>query len=348
MRLSKSDKKRDHKVSPIAVTMGDTRGISGELTIKAWNAKSSETVPPFFAIDHPDRLNALAEQLKLPLKVSVIETPSTAVSVFDTALPVIPIDKVTSGKTNCASQTIASIEHAVDLVLGKQAKAMVTNPINKKNLYDAGFTFQGHTDFLEHLASQHTGTSCRSIMMLASQSLRTVPVTVHIPLHAVPGALSQDALIECAEIVAAALHTDFGIREPRLAVAGLNPHAGEGGSIGNEDQEIIEPAIEKLRHKGLQVEGPLPADTMFHERARTQYDAALCMYHDQALIPLKTLDFDKGVNVTLGLPFIRTSPDHGTAYDIAGTGKADPTSFLEALRLADQLADNRQRASSLH
>ena len=217
----------------------------------------------------------------------------------------------------------------------------MTNPINKKNLYDVGFTFQGHTDFLEDLAYQKTGAPCKSIMMLASDQLRTVPITVHIPLESVARALNENLITDSIRIVSDALVQDFGIGSPRIAVSGLNPHAGEKGALGTEDENIIAPALERLRKDGLQIAGPLPADTMFHARARKSYDVAVCMYHDQALIPLKTLDFDRGVNVTLGLPFIRTSPDHGTAEDIAGTGTVNPDSFIEALKLADQLADHR-------
>ncbi len=216
----------------------------------------------------------------------------------------------------------------------------MTNPINKNALIEgAGFAFPGHTEFLAHL-----GGITRAVMMLASPLLRVVPVTIHIPLADVPGALSAALIEETARITADALRRDFGIARPRLAVAGLNPHAGEAGAMGREEIDVIEPALDNLRREGMEIAGPLPADTMFHADARARYDAALAMYHDQALVPLKALDFARGVNVTLGLPFIRTSPDHGTAYDIAGKGLADPTSLIEALNLAARMAARRAAA----
>jgi 4-hydroxythreonine-4-phosphate dehydrogenase len=236
-----------------------------------------------------------------------------------------------------AQVVVAAIDRAVALVQAGEAAAVVTNPINKKALKDgAGFAFPGHTEYLAHLAGVP-----RVVMMLASPLLRVVPVTIHIPLADVPRALTADLIEETARITAAALSRDFGIARPRIAVAGLNPHAGEQGAMGREEIEMISPALERLRAEGMEIAGPLPADTMFHAQARARYDAALTMYHDQGLIPLKALDFARGVNVTLGLPFVRTSPDHGTAYDIAGTGQADPTSLIEALNLATDMAARR-------
>ena len=237
-----------------------------------------------------------------------------------------------------AAATVEAITAAVSLAMKGEAAGIVTAPINKHVLMQTGFAFPGHTDFLQAL----TGAK-RAVMMLASKALRVVPLTVHIPLADVPKAITHDAIIETAEITLAALRREFGISYPRLAVAGLNPHAGEDGDIGREEQDILMPAIAVLRARGHAVLGPLPSDTMFHEEARSRYDAALCMYHDQALIPIKTLSFWDGVNVTLGLPIVRTSPDHGTAFEIAGTGKADPRSMIAAVQMAAEMADARAR-----
>jgi 4-hydroxythreonine-4-phosphate dehydrogenase len=238
--------------------------------------------------------------------------------------------------TNTAQAVIGAIDAAVRAALAGEAGALVTAPINKAKLLESGFRFAGHTEYLAKL----TGAR-RAVMMLAGAGLRVVPLTIHIPLAEVPAALSQAAIVETAEIVLASLARDFSVREPRLAISGLNPHAGESGKLGRQENEIIVPAVEELRARGHRVLGPLPADTMFHPDARAEYDAALCMYHDQALIPLKTLAFWEGVNVTLGLPIVRTSPDHGTALDIAGQGKADPRSMIAAIRLAAEIADAR-------
>ncbi len=318
--------------------MGDPFGVGGELSLMAWRDREKCRIPPFVVLDSFARLQHVAEQTNLPAALQPISTASDALDVFNTALPILDIEW---NAQSALQATLTSITTAVDLAVTGQTKAIVTNPINKKNLYDVGFTFQGHTDFLEDLAYQKTGDPCKSIMMLASDQLRTVPITVHIPLKSVARALNEDLISDSIRIVSDALVQDFGIGPPRIAVSGLNPHAGEKGALGTEDENIIAPALERLRKDGLQIEGPLPADTMFHARARKTYDVAVCMYHDQALIPLKTLDFDRGVNVTLGLPFIRTSPDHGTAEDIAGTGTVNPDSFIEALKLADQLSDHR-------
>jgi 4-hydroxythreonine-4-phosphate dehydrogenase len=237
---------------------------------------------------------------------------------------------------NIAQAVIGAIDTAVHAALAGEAAAIVTSPINKASLLEAGFPFAGHTEYLGEI----TGAP-RAVMMLAGAGLRVVPLSIHIPLAEVPAAISERAIVETAEIVLGALARDFGIAQPRLAIAGLNPHAGESGKLGKEEDEIIAPAIETLRGRGHRVQGPLPGDTMFHEAARTHYDAALCMYHDQALIPLKTLAFWDGVNVTLGLPIVRTSPDHGTAFDIAGQNKADARSMIAAIRLAADMADAR-------
>ena len=323
---------------PLALTMGDPAGIGAEIALAA---RSSGAVRhPFFLIDDPDRLAGLAAG-----PVQAIERPEDAPAAFGRALPVLPHPlpaPAIPGRPDPANAaaTVATIERAVTCVQAGRAAAVVTNPINKKALYEgAGFAFPGHTEYLAHLS----GGAAHPVMMLAGPSLRVVPVTVHVPLAEVPRALTTELIVETARITHAALVRDFGIAAPRLAVAGLNPHAGEGGAMGREEVEVIAPAIETLRAEGLAVQGPLPADTMFHESARARYDAALAMYHDQGLIPLKALDFERGVNVTLGLPFVRTSPDHGTAYDIAGRGIASPVSLVEALNLAGDMAARRAR-----
>jgi len=269
------------------------------------------------------------------------------------AMPVRPLASALVGEAgvcslNDAAGVIEAIDSSVAAVREGQAAGVVTLPINKKSLYEAGFSHPGHTEYLGVLAShgwpesQHT----TPVMMLAGPDLRTIPVTIHIPLNEVPKVLTGAMIVETVRIVESDLRERFGIAKPRIAVSGLNPHAGEQGTMGVEDDQIIVPAIEQLLHDGFEVIGPLPADTMFHGRARKAYDAAVCMYHDQALIPAKTLAFDEAVNVTLGLPFVRTSPDHGTALDIAGTGKANPSSFIAALRMADQMCRASASASA--
>jgi 4-hydroxythreonine-4-phosphate dehydrogenase len=315
--------------------MGDPAGIGGELALRAWQVLR-DTGPCFVAIDDPGRLAALGAA------VAEIATPDAAPDMFRTALPVLPVRLAATpqpghpDKAN-AKAIVASIERAAALCMSGAVSGMVTNPINKAALYDAGFTYPGHTEFLAAL----TGATGRQIMMLASPELRVVPVTVHASLRNSIAMLTTDAIIAAAETTAAALRRDFGITRPRLAVAGLNPHAGEQGALGDEESTIIGPAIATLRAAGIDASGPWPPDTMFTATARRRYDAAICMYHDQALIPLKTLDMDRGVNVTLGLPIVRTSPDHGTAYDIAGRGIANPASLIAAIRLAAELAHAR-------
>ncbi len=326
----------------LAVTMGEPAGIGGELTLMAWHRRDAEHTPPFFVIDDPKRLAALAGRLALDVPIAVIDAPSEAAGLWPTALPVLPEPlpgAVTPGTPAAANTAAAhrSIARAVALSQTNAAAAVVTNPINKKASYDAGLTFPGHTEYLADLA----GITHTPVMMLAAPQLRVVPATIHIPLAAVPASLTTDLIAHCGRLTAAALVRDFNIAAPRLAFAGLNPHAGEAGAIGAEEHTIIKPAIARLTAEGLDVTGPWPADTLFHAAARQRYDAAICMYHDQALVPVKTLAFDLGVNTTLGLPFIRTSPDHGTAFDIAGTGTADPASLIAALQLAATLAANR-------
>ncbi|MEL6774411.1 MAG: 4-hydroxythreonine-4-phosphate dehydrogenase PdxA [Pseudomonadota bacterium] len=322
-------------LAPIALTMGDPAGIGGEIALAAW--RSQQVSHPFFLIDDPARLAALPGAA-----VREIGAPAEAAAVFTEALPVLPHTlpaPVVPGRPEPrnAAAVIGAIDRAVALAGSGEASAVVTNPINKKVLYDgAAFPDPGHTEYLARLADVP-----RTVMMIAGPSLRVVPVTIHEPLARVPSILSIDMIVETARITAAALKRDFGIAAPRLALTGLNPHAGENGAMGREEIEIIAPAIEELRAEGIAATGPHPADTLFHAAARARYDVAIAMYHDQALVPVKALDFDRGVNVTLGLPFIRTSPDHGTAYDIAGKGIANPTSLIEALTLAATLAARR-------
>ena len=340
---------------PLALTMGEPAGIGGELALKAWRLGRETTgprprergsVPPFFVLDDPARLEALGRALDLEAPVAAIDEPERAAEVFFKALPVLPLElpaPVTPGRPDPANApaVLRSIERAVSLTLDGRAAAVVTNPIHKKALYEAGFSHPGHTEFLADLA----GIGYPPVMMLLCPDLRVVPVTVHLPLSDAAATLSTAAIVHAGRVTAAALTVDFGIGRPRLAVAGLNPHAGEGGALGREESEIIAPAVEELRQAGIEVQGPLPADSLFHAAARRRYDAALCMYHDQALIPLKTLDFERGVNTTLGLPFVRTSPDHGTALNIAGTGRANPASLIAALQTAQRMASLRQRAA---
>jgi 4-hydroxythreonine-4-phosphate dehydrogenase len=322
------------------MTMGDPAGIGPELALRAW-LRRAEIDAPFFLIADPVALRELARRLALDVPLVVAE-PSRAPEIFDQALPVAPLEAPAAaipGKPDSAfaRATIESIERAVGYVRTGEASAIVTNPIAKHVLYDAGFAFPGHTEFLGALAQQWGGRA-QPVMMLWSRELSVVPVTIHIPLADAPHALTRELIVSTARIVAADLRDRFGIARPRLAFAGLNPHAGESGAMGREEIETIGPAIAQLRAEGLDATGPHPADTMFHAAARARYDVALTMYHDQGLIPIKTLAFDTGVNVTLGLPFIRTSPDHGTAFDIAGKGLANPVSLIEAARLAARLA----------
>ena len=326
---------------PLAVTQGDPSGIGPEIILKAWLERQADT-PPFFVIADPAHLGRHAYALGLSVPIEAT-TAAEAVAVFARALPVIPLSHQVRGEFGSADpgdapMTIESIERAVAMVHAGEAAAVVTNPIAKEVLYIAGFRHPGHTEFLGELAERHYGGHVLPVMMLWSPVLAVVPVTIHVALSRAISDLTTELIVATARIVASDLRKKFGVASPRLAIAGLNPHAGEGGAMGREDIDIVRPAVELLVAEGLDARGPLPADTMFHEAARARYDAALCMYHDQALIPIKTLAFDSAVNLTLGLPFIRTSPDHGTAFDIAGQNRADPASLRAALRLAGKLA----------
>lgn len=327
---------------PLALTQGDPAGIGPDITLMAFAKRHELKLHPFLFIGDPEVLGVRARHLGID--VTLQETDTEGVSaVFSDSLPVYPISSgaiVQAGKPHAATAagTIAAIDKAVSLTLQGQTAAVVTNPIAKSVLYEAGFGFPGHTEFLADLASRATGKTVMPVMMLAGPKLRSIPVTIHIPVRQVPDTLTQDLIVKTCEIADHDLKVRFGIAQPRLAVAGLNPHAGEDGAIGEEDRTIIHPAITRLRDRGINAFGPLPADTMFHDEARERYDVAICMYHDQALIPAKALGFDTSVNVTLGLPFIRTSPDHGTAFGIAGQGLARETSLVAALDLAARLA----------
>ena len=322
------------------MTMGDPAGIGPELALKAW-LRRAEIDAPFFVIADPHQLAALASKLGLDAPIITVDAAAAA-DVFDHAVPVVSLSRSANAEPGrpdpkFAGATLESIERAVALVHAGEASAVVTNPIAKHVLYDAGFRHPGHTEYLGELASRWGGPA-QPVMMLWSPELAVAPVTIHIALADAPRMVTREAIVSTTRIVAEDLRKRFKIVRPRLAMAGLNPHAGEGGAMGREEIDVIKPAIAELRGEGLDVVGPLPADTMFHAAARKTYDAAIVMYHDQGLIPLKTLAFDEGVNVTLGLPFIRTSPDHGTAFDIAGTGRANPSSLIAAARLAARLA----------
>jgi 4-hydroxythreonine-4-phosphate dehydrogenase len=325
----------------IAVSIGDPSGIGVDNVIKAWRMRDVHKTPPFIVIADPDHIAARALMLRININITHA-SPENAAQFFEHGLPVFPltnkhIDTPQIPNPRNAAGILESIDRAVEWALNKRVRAIVTCPIAKKPLYDAGFTFPGHTEYLAHLCSQYYDTLFTPVMMIAGPLLKTVPITIHIPLKDVSQKLRSSAIYHTGVIVNKSLKRYFAISSPRLAVAGLNPHAGEGGALGDEDESIIHPALIQLQQEGINAFGPLAADTLFHQHARDQYDVALCMYHDQALIPAKTLSFDDGVNVTLGLPIIRTSPDHGTAFDCAGTGRARENSFVAALHLAHKM-----------
>jgi 4-hydroxythreonine-4-phosphate dehydrogenase len=339
---------------PLCLTQGDPSGIGPDIALALYASIRAGAVRegrfpsdfwPFFILADPELLVRRAAVLGLDVK-PIASTPENAASDFTAGLPVVPLRAKVTGAPGCpdpadAPGTIEAISRGVDFVAQGRAAGIVTNPIAKSVLYKAGFPHPGHTEFLGELAREKFGSSVRPVMMIWSRELAVVPATIHVPLARVSALLSADDLVEIGAIVGQALSRDFGIDEPRLAFSGLNPHAGENGALGREDIDIIAPAVARLSAQGFRARGPSSADTMFHAEARKTYDAAICMYHDQALIPVKTLAFDSGVNVTLGLPFIRTSPDHGTAFDLAGTGRARTTSLAEALALAGRMARAR-------
>ncbi|MDH4386454.1 MAG: 4-hydroxythreonine-4-phosphate dehydrogenase PdxA [Caulobacter sp.] len=329
---------------PLALTLGDPAGIGPEIVGKAWRARTAGD-PGFFVLGDAEVIRSAAGSGILP--VAVISHPSQAMDLFDQALPVLHQPLIRPPVPGApdpahASAILGWIEQAVALTLAGEASGIVTAPIAKASLYAAGFPHPGHTEFLAALTAEVSCTGPRGpVMMLATEGLRVCLATIHMPLSRVSEALNLEGLIRSGEIIVHALRRDFGIASPRLAVAGLNPHAGEGGTIGREEIDIIVPAVAALAGRGLDVIGPVPADSLFHPTARERYDAVLCMYHDQGLIPLKMLDFWGGVNITLGLPVVRTSPDHGTGFDIAGRGVARPDSLIQALRMAAKIAERR-------
>ena len=327
---------------PLALTLGEPAGIGPDLTIQLWRRRVELRLPAFYLIADPEFIRQRARVLGADVTLSLV-TPAQAATTFARALPIVALDaSITASPgapdASSAPAAIASIRRAVADVLAGNAAAVVTNPIAKNVLYRSGFAEPGHTEFLAKLVQEATGKPARPVMMLWSPELAVVPVTIHLPLKDVVTRLTSDLVVETGRIVARDLTARFGISRPRIVVAGLNPHAGEEGALGEEDGAVVAPAVKRLQAEGIEAIGPLPADSLFHERARASYDVALCMYHDQALIPIKTLAFDRAVNVTLGLPFVRTSPDHGTAFDIAGTGTADPSSLVAALTLAARLS----------
>ena len=328
--------------APIAVALGDPAGIGPEIVVKAWEARHSEAMPPFFAVGDIRSIESIWTG-----PVERIDNPDEAVALFDRALPLLSVEdggEITPGEPNLegARCSLDSLEVATGLTRSGAASGLVTGPVSKTQLYAIGFTHPGQTEFV----AERCGISGDNVvMMLAGPDLRVVPVTTHMPLAEVASHLSVEVIVAKARTTVRGLQRNFGIEHPRLAFAGFNPHAGEGGAIGTEEIDFIIPAIELLREEGIDAVGPLAADTLFHARARQKYDAAICLYHDQALIPLKTLYFDQGVNLTLGLPIVRTAPDHGTAFAIAGKGQAHPGAMIAALRLAAEAVVRRKAES---
>jgi 4-hydroxythreonine-4-phosphate dehydrogenase len=326
---------------PLAVALGDPAGIGPEIVAKSWERREALGLPAFFAVGDCEALEAV-----WPGPLEAIDDPGEAEECFRRALPVVRVGggcSITPGTPDLdgARHALDALEIAVGLTRSGAASGLVTGPVSKSQLYAIGFNHPGQTEFV----AERCGVSSDIVaMMLVGPTLRTVPVTVHVPFREVPNVLTSERILAKARATIKGLQRQFGIEQPRIAVAGLNPHAGEDGSLGREEQEIIIPAIERLREDGFEVAGPFPADTMFHERARARYDAALCMYHDQALVPLKTLYFDEGVNMTLGLPIVRTSPDHGTAFAIAGKDQANPGAMIAALRTAASSAQRIAQA----
>ncbi|MEE2661746.1 MAG: 4-hydroxythreonine-4-phosphate dehydrogenase PdxA [Pseudomonadota bacterium] len=330
-------------VAPIALTMGDPAGIGGEISLISW-IKHKIELPAFYILDDPSRLDQLARKTGLRCPIEEIKSPLEAISVYKNALPVLALSKPVvslpgDGSDADSEMVVESIDRAVDATIEGTASAMVTNPIQKRLLYQAGFPSPGHTEYL----GLRAGLQRPPIMLLAGPHLMVVPVTIHVSLKDAIAALTRSEIVRTLKLTVDTLKKDFGIANPRIAVSGLNPHAGEGGHMGREEIETIAPAILEATTPSCTIDGPLAADTMFHETARKKYDVAVCMYHDQALIPMKTLDFDDGVNITGGLPFVRTSPDHGTAYNIAGTAKAKPASLVSAIKMAEKIFQHRAK-----
>lgn len=333
--------------------MGDPAGIGPDIIIRAWNDRDRRGLPAFVVYGDPSVFVGRADALGIALAVKHVAPDEPLPCRPDAALPIVaagscgPVEPRRPSKA-AARATLAAIDTATADVIAGRASALITAPITKAALYDAGFGYPGHTEYLAHLAeTAFPGRRFHHVMMLVCDELRVVPVTIHIPLSRVPEVLTAALLEETILVTEASLRRDFALASPRIAVAGLNPHAGELGTIGTEDRDVIAPVIRALAGRGLDVFGPRPADTLFHAAARQTYDAAVAMYHDQALIPVKTLAFDTGVNVTLGLPFVRTSPDHGTAYDLAGSGRASAESLIAALKLARSVAERRQLSNPL-
>lgn len=322
--------------------MGDPAGVGPEVLARAWEQREAEALPPFFAVGNRRALTAVWNG-----PVETLADPADAAGVFGRALPLVQVDDpgdILPGQPNLAGARCAldSLELGVGLARSGIASGLVTGPVSKAQLYQIGFTYPGQTEFV----AERCGVSeARAVMMLAGPTLRTVPLTIHVPLAEVPRQLTRELIVTRARVVARALVRDFGIERPRLVVAGVNPHAGEKATLGREEAETMAPAIAELAAEGLDIRGPLAADTLFHAAARTHYDAALCAYHDQALIPIKTLHFEDGVNVTLGLPIVRTSPDHGTAFEIAGRNRASAGAMVAAIRLAGACVARRQAAA---
>ena len=325
---------------PLAVTMGEPAGIGPDLILRLFVERKRLGLPPFIVFGHAGFLAARAKRLGLAVEM-VQSGPGSAADLFGSALPVAHVEGLVPDKPGdptplSGKVVIESIAQAVSSTLRGHCRGVVTAPIHKAVLYTAGFKYPGHTEYLAALSAAG-GPAPLPVMMLAHDELRVVPATIHVPISAVAGLITMDLLVTTGRIVARSLKTRFGIAEPRIAFAGLNPHAGEGGAIGMEDFNIVGPAVAELAHDGILAEGPIPADTLFHLPHWRRYDAVIAMYHDQALIPIKTVAFDEAVNVTLGLPIVRTSPDHGTAFDIAGSGGGSSASMLAAIRLAHRL-----------
>ncbi|KQT52927.1 MULTISPECIES: 4-hydroxythreonine-4-phosphate dehydrogenase PdxA [unclassified Aureimonas] len=330
------------------VTLGEPSGVGPDIALDAYRRRGERGFAPFAVFADPAMLRARADRLGYDIPFAEIAAPDEAPAVFADRLPILPLvnrqdERPGRLDPSNALGTVEAIDRAAALVLDGRAGAVVTGPIDKKALYDAGFRHPGHTEYLADLCERRLGGRFMPVMLLAGPDLSCVPVTIHVPLRDVAELLTTELIVETGRIVADHYIRHFGIARPRLAVSGLNPHAGERGAIGSEDEAIIAPAVAALIEEGIEAFGPLPADTMFHAEARAGYDVALCMYHDQALIPAKALAFDETVNVTLGLPLIRTSPDHGTAATLAGTGRARPASFMAALTLAERMV---RRASA--